>query len=137
MLKEKPPLAIVSPGRVYRRDYDSTHLPMFTQMEALYVDRKVSVRHLKFVLSEFTKRMYGKNTEIRLRSSFFPFTEPSVEADFSWNDGWNVFRNVGYDPEKWTGFAFGMGLERVAMIKYGVRDMRDLVINDVRFLENY
>ncbi|HBT38997.1 MAG: Phenylalanine--tRNA ligase alpha subunit [Thermotoga sp. 50_1627] len=158
MLSEQPPIAIISPGRVYRRDYDATHLPMFTQVEGLYVDEHVSVAHLKYTLEIFAKRMFGPERKIRLRPSYFPFTEPSFEVDVSCGicmgkgcpsckyTGWleilgagmvhpNVFRNVGYDPEKYTGFAFGMGVERIAMLKYGIKDIRDFVRNDERFLE--
>jgi phenylalanyl-tRNA synthetase alpha chain len=158
MLSEQPPIAIVSPGRVYRRDYDATHLPMFTQVEGLYVDEYVSVAHLKYTLEAFAKRMFGAERKIRLRPSYFPFTEPSFEVDVSCGicggkgcpsckyTGWleilgagmvhpNVFKNVGYDPEKYTGFAFGMGVERIAMLKYGIKDIRDFVRNDERFLE--
>ncbi|MEJ5258459.1 MAG: phenylalanine--tRNA ligase subunit alpha [Fervidobacterium sp.] len=148
MLSRKPPLAIVAPGRVYRRDYDATHLPMFTQMEGLYVDHDVTVKHLKYFLEEFARRLLGENTKVRLRPSFFPFTEPSFEVDIYFNNRWfeilgagmvhpNVFKNVGYDPEQWRGLAFGLGVERIAMVKYGVRDIRDLVRNDIRFLENW
>ncbi|MGB9615137.1 MAG: phenylalanine--tRNA ligase subunit alpha [Fervidobacterium sp.] len=148
MLSRKPPLAIISPGRVYRRDYDATHLPMFTQMEGLYVDHDVTVKHLKYFLEEFAKRLLGENAKIRLRPSFFPFTEPSFEVDIYFNNRWfevlgsgmvhpNVFKNVGYDPEEWRGLAFGFGIERIAMVKYGIKDIRDLVRNDVRFLENW
>jgi len=148
MLSRKPPLAIISPGRVYRRDYDATHLPMFTQMEGLYVDHDVTVRHLKYFLEEFARRLLGENTKVRLRPSYFPFTEPSFEVDIYFNNRWfevlgagmvhpNVFKNVGYDPEKWRGLAFGLGIERIAMVKYGIKDIRDLIRNDVRFLENW
>ncbi len=158
MLSEQPHIAILSPGRVYRRDYDATHLPMFTQVEGLYVDEYVSVAHLKYTLEIFAKRMFGAERKIRLRPSYFPFTEPSFEVDVSCGicggkgcpsckyTGWleilgagmvhpNVFKNVGYDPEKYTGFAFGMGVERIAMLKYGIKDIRDFVRNDERFLE--
>jgi len=158
MLSEQPHIAILSPGRVYRRDYDATHLPMFTQVEGLYVDEHVSVAHLKYTLEIFAKRMFGAERKIRLRPSYFPFTEPSFEVDVSCGicggkgcpsckyTGWleilgagmvhpNVFKNVGYDPEKYTGFAFGMGVERIAMLKYGIKDIRDFVRNDERFLE--
>jgi len=148
MLSRKPPLAIIAPGRVYRRDYDATHLPMFTQMEGLYVDHDVTVRHLKYFLEEFARRLLGENTKVRLRPSYFPFTEPSFEVDIYFNNRWfevlgsgmvhpNVFKNVGYDPEEWRGLAFGLGIERIAMVKYGVKDIRDLVRNDQRFLENW
>jgi phenylalanyl-tRNA synthetase alpha chain len=148
MLSRKPPLAIVAPGRVYRRDYDATHLPMFTQMEGLYVDHDVTVKHLKYFLEEFARRLLGEHTKVRLRPSYFPFTEPSFEVDIYFNNRWfevlgagmvhpNVFKNVGYDPEEWRGLAFGLGIERIAMVKYGVKDIRDLVRNDIRFLENW
>ncbi|ANQ53963.1 phenylalanine--tRNA ligase [Thermosipho sp. 1063] len=148
MLERKPPLAIISPGRVFRRDYDSTHLPMFTQMEGLYVDKNVTVRHLKYTLEEMARRVFGESAKVRLKPSFFPFTEPSYEVDVWFQGNWleilgagmvdpNVFRNVGYDPETWSGFAFGLGLERIAMVKYGIKDIRDFIRNDVRFLENY
>ena len=149
MLKKKPPLAIVSPGRVYRRDYDATHLPVFHQCEGLYVDRRVTVGHLKFTLEEFAKKMFGEKTAIRLRPSFFPFTEPSFEVDvYLEGYGWleilgagmvdpEVFKSVGYDPEKWSGFAFGMGIDRIAMLKYGITDIREFIKNDVRFLRSY
>ncbi|AEH50850.1 phenylalanine--tRNA ligase subunit alpha [Pseudothermotoga thermarum] len=160
MLAKQPPIAIISPGKVYRRDYDATHLPMFTQVEGLYVDKNVSVAHLKYVLERFAQEMFGKDRKILLRPSFFPFTEPSFEVDVSCGvcngkgcqacgyTGWleilgagmvhpNVFKNVGYDPEKWTGFAFGMGVERIAMLKYNLKDIRDFIQNDKRFLANF
>ncbi|WP_448375067.1 phenylalanine--tRNA ligase subunit alpha [Fervidobacterium sp.] len=148
MLSRKPPLAIIAPGRVYRRDYDATHLPMFTQMEGLYVDHDVTVKHLKYFLEEFARRLLGENTKVRLRPSYFPFTEPSFEVDIYFNNRWfevlgagmvhpNVFKNVGYSPDEWRGLAFGLGIERIAMVKYGVKDIRDLVRNDIRFLENW
>ncbi len=149
MMSRKPPIAIVSPGRVYRRDYDATHLPVFHQMEGLLVDRDVRVSHLKYTLEEFARRMFGSSAKIRLRPSFFPFTEPSFEVDvYLEGYGWleilgagmvdpEVFKSVGYDPEVWTGFAFGMGVERIAMLKYGITDIREFVRNDLRFLESY
>ncbi|MCD6252981.1 MAG: phenylalanine--tRNA ligase subunit alpha [Thermotogae bacterium] len=142
MEKRTPPIMVVSPGRVYRRDYDATHLPMFHQIEGLYVDRHVSVSHLKWTLMELTSRVFGEKKRIRMRPSFFPFTEPSFEVDV-WFEGkgWfeilgsgmvhpNVLKNVGYDPEEWSGFAFGLGPDRVAMIKYGIGDIRSLVRNE-------
>ena len=149
MLKRKPPLAIISPGRVYRRDYDATHLPMFFQVEGLYVDRNVNVGHLKYTLETFAERIFGENAKVRFKQSFFPFTEPSFEVDVYFPGyGWleilgsgmvdpAVFENVGYDPEEWTGFAFGMGVERIAMLKYGITDIREFVRNDVNFLSKY
>ncbi|PLV58307.1 phenylalanine--tRNA ligase subunit alpha [Thermotoga sp. KOL6] len=149
MLERKPPIAIISPGKVYRRDYDATHLPMFHQVEGLHVDKDLSVAHLKFTLEEFARRMFGESAKVRLRPSFFPFTEPSFEVDvYLKGYGWleilgagmvdpNVFLSVGYDPEEWTGYAFGMGVERIAMLKYGITDIREFVRNDVRFLSSY
>ncbi len=149
MLSKKPPLAIVSPGRAYRRDYDATHLPVFHQCEGLYVDKDVTVGHLKFTLEEFARRMFGAGAKVRLRPSFFPFTEPSFEVDvYLKGYGWleilgagmvdpEVFKSVGYDPEEWQGFAFGMGIDRIAMLKYGITDIRELVKNDIRFLRSY
>ena len=160
MLSSKPPIAIISPGRVYRKDYDATHLPMFIQVEGLYVDRNVTVAHLKYVLEQFVREIFDIDRKIRLRPSFFPFTEPSFEVDVSCGvcngsgcqacayTGWleilgagmvhpNVFKNVGYDPQKWKGFAFGMGIERITMLKYNIGDIRDFIRNDKRFLENF
>ncbi|AKI98370.1 phenylalanine--tRNA ligase [Kosmotoga pacifica] len=161
MENRKPPLAIFAPGKCYRKDTpDTTHLPMFHQFEVLYVDRHVSVAHLKGVLETFVKRIFGKDRRIRLRPSFFPFTEPSFEVDVSCGicggvgcrscggTGWleilgsgmvhpNVFRNVGYDPEEWSGFALGMGVERIVMLKYDIEDIRDLLRNDRRFLKKF
>ncbi len=148
MLKKEPPIAIIAPGRVFRRDYDATHLPMFTQMEGLYVDEQVTVKNLLYLLEEFAKRMFGPSAQVRLRPSYFPFTEPSFEVDIHFNNRWfevlgagivhpNVLKNVGYDPKKWKGLAFGLGVERIAMVKYGIKDIRDLIRNDVNFLENW
>ncbi|HOI64147.1 MAG: phenylalanine--tRNA ligase subunit alpha [Thermotogaceae bacterium] len=157
----KPPLAIFSPGTCYRKDTpDTTHLPMFHQFEVLLVDKGTSVSHLKGTLNHFAKRLFGADRRIRLRPSFFPFTEPSFEVDVSCGicggqgcrscrgSGWleilgagmvhpNVFKNVGYDPEVWSGFALGTGLERIAMLKYDLEDIRDLLRNDRRFLKGY
>ncbi len=160
MLKSKPPLAIISPGRVYRKDeLDATHSPVFHQVEGLYVDRNVSVSHLKMYLEVFAQKFFGNKVSVLLRPSYFPFTEPSFEVDISCifcggkgcnvckNTGWieilgaglvhpNVFQSVNYDPKKWQGFAFGMGIERVAMLKYNIPDMREFYKNDIRFIEN-
>jgi len=159
MMQNEVPVRILSPGRVYRSDYDVTHTPMFHQIEGLYVDKGVKLSHLKGTLLYFAKRMFGENTTIRLRPSYFPFTEPSAEVDVTCvackgkgcrickNTGWleilgcgmvnpNVFRHVGY-PEGVTGFAFGMGLERIAMLKYKINDLRSLFENDVRFLRQF
>lgn len=160
MSGKKPPMAFIAPGAVYRRDDDVTHSPMFHQIEAFLVDRRVTLAHLKGVLAEFAVRMYGKGTPIRLRPSYFPFTEPSAEVDvgctFCKGKGCNVckqtgwleilgcgmihpvvFENCGIDPEEWTGFALGMGLERVAMLRYAIPDIRLLFENDPRFLAQF
>ncbi len=144
-----PPVRIISLGRVYRPDEaDATHFPMFHQMEGLWIDRDVTMAQLKSVLRMFATSYLGADVTIRFRPSFFPFTEPSVEADFHWNDQWvefggagmvdpNVLRAVGYDPEEVTGFAFGLGVERLCMRRHGVTDIRDLYRNDLRFLHQF
>ena len=162
MLAKKPPIRIITPGRTYRRDTtDATHSANFHQCEGLYVDTKpVSLADLKATLSYFAREMMGPSVGVRFRPHFFPFTEPSVEVDFSCHvcggkgcpvckqSGWievagagivdpRVFRHVGYDPEKTYGYAFGMGIERIAMIRYGVTDIRFFYENDVRFLGQF
>jgi phenylalanyl-tRNA synthetase alpha chain len=149
MQGQEPPVAIICPGRVYRRDtQDATHSPIFHQVEGLLIDEGVTLAHLKGTLDHLTKRLFGADREIRLRSGFFPFTEPSIEVDVSWGDGWmeilgagmvdpNVLEHVGYDSEKYTGFAFGVGIERVAMLRHGIPDIRMLYDNDVRFLAQF
>jgi phenylalanyl-tRNA synthetase alpha chain len=149
MEKTPPPIRIISLGRVYRPDTaDATHYPMFHQMEGLLVDRRVTMADLKSVLRLFASSYLGSDVHIRFRPSFFPFTEPSVEADFSWNGGWvefggagmvdpNVLRAVGYDPEQVTGFAFGLGIERLCMRRHGITDIREMYKNDVRFLQQF
>jgi phenylalanyl-tRNA synthetase alpha chain len=161
MEKQKPPVRIIAPGRCYRRDTtDATHSANFHQIEGLYVDREVSMAELKGDLTYFARELMGPNVNIRFRPHFFPFTEPSVEYDFSCHvcggkgcrvckfSGWieisgagmvnpKVFSIVGYDPEAVTGYAFGMGVERIAMILYGIPDIRMLYENDVRFLEQF
>ena len=144
-----PPVRIISLGRVYRPDTaDATHYPMFHQMEGLLIDREVTMADLKSVLRIFATSYLGAEVSIRFRPSFFPFTEPSVEADFSWNDDWiefggagmvdpNVLRAVGYDPEEVTGFAFGLGVERLCMRRHNITDIRELYKNDVRFLRQF
>jgi len=144
-----PPVRIVSLGRVYRPDtIDATHSCMFHQMEGLMVDEHVTMAQLKTVLSLFARSFLGPDVEIRFRPSFFPFTEPSVEVDVKWGDHWmeiggagmvdpNVFKAVGYDPEKVSGFAFGLGIERFCMKHYGVDDIRRFYENDVRFLAQF
>lgn len=160
MLAHKPPVRIITPGRCYRRDtMDATHSASFHQVEGLYVDRNVSLADLKGVLAYFAREMMGPDVKVRLRPHFFPFTEPSVECDFSCHlchgkgcrvckqSGWieiagagmvdpRVFEKVGYDPES-SGYAFGMGLERIAMVKYGIEDIRMFYENDLRFLEQF
>lgn len=161
MEKTRPPLAVVAPGKVFRPDaVDASHSFMFHQIEGLLVDRGITFAHLKGALDLFAKRLFGKETKIRFRPHYFPFTEPSAEVDVSCllcqgkgcsvcgRKGWleimgagmvhpNVFRAVGYDPKKYTGFAFGMGIERIAMLKYGIDDIRLFFENDVRFLEQF
>lgn len=158
MLSEKPPIKMVNPGKVYRPDDDATHSPMFQQIEGLAVDRNITMCDLKGVLEEFAKKLFDENTKTRFRPSFFPFTEPSVEVDVTCamcggkgcrickGTGWieilgagivnpKVLENCGIDSEVYSGFAFGMGIERIAMIKYGIPDMRILFDNDIRFLK--
>ncbi len=144
-----PPIRIISLGRVYRPDeVDATHYPMFHQMEGLYVDRHVTMADLKSVLRLFATSYLGRDVHIRFRPSFFPFTEPSVEVDFQWGDGWIEFGGagmvdpavlsaVGYDPEAVTGFAFGLGIERLCMRRHHITDIRELYKNDVRFLRQF
>jgi len=160
MLKKKPPLRIIAPGTVYRCDSDATHSPMFHQIEGLMVDKGISFADLKGILTIFTNQLFGQETGVRLRPSFFPFTEPSAEVDIACvicggkgcrvckQSGWleilgagmvdpEVYRHVNYDAEDISGFAFGMGIERIAMLKYGISDMRLLFENDVRFLRQF
>jgi len=160
MEKTRPPVRILSPGRVYRRDSDISHTPMFHQIEGLLVDRGITFGDLKGVLTVFLKQIFGEDTALRFRPSFFPFTEPSAEVDIRCvmcrgkgcrvcgQSGWleilgsgmvdpEVFRNVGYDPDEFTGFAFGLGLERIAMLKFGISDIRLFFDNDMRFLEQF
>ncbi len=158
---EKTPIRIICPGKVYRRDDDdATHSHQFTQIEGLVVDKNISLADLKGTLEILAKRLFGEDREIRFRPSFFPFTEPSIEVDVSCfkcggvgcpickDTGWieilgsgmvhpNVLKGCGYDPEKYTGFAFGIGPERVAMLKYGITDIRNFYTNDVRFLQDF
>ncbi len=160
MEKTPPPVRIISPGKVYRRDSDVSHTPMFHQVEGLLVDRGVSLGDLKGVLTYFVHQMFGPQTALRFRPSFFPFTEPSAEVDIQCvmcggtgcrvcgQSGWleilgsgmvdpEVFNAVGYDQEEYTGFAFGLGVERIAMLKYGISDIRLFYENDQRFLEQF
>jgi phenylalanyl-tRNA synthetase alpha chain len=160
MEKRSPPLHVIAPGKVYRRDSDATHTPMFHQVEGLVVDEGVTLGDLKGTLVAFAQAMFGAERRVRLRPHFFPFTEPSVEVDVSCmlcggigcrlcrKSGWleilgagmvdpNVFGFVDYDPELYTGFAFGMGIERIAMLKHGVNDLRLFFENDLRFLRQF
>ncbi len=148
-----PPLRMIAAGKVYRSDSDQTHTPMFHQVEGLLVDEHASFADLKGTLSEFVRAFFERDFEMRFRPSYFPFTEPSAEVDIAWQqpDGstrWlevlgcgmvhpNVLRNVGIDPERYTGFAFGLGVERFAMLRYGVNDLREFFENDVRFLRRF
>ncbi len=143
------PLRIISLGRVYRPDApDATHFPMFHQMEGLWVDKNVSMAQLKSVLRLFATSYLGSDVKVRFRPSFFPFTEPSVEVDYWWNGNWiefggagmvdpNVFQALNIDPEQWSGFAFGLGVERLCMRRFGIVDIRDLYRSDVRFLRQF
>lgn len=155
MKKQAPPVRIIVPGRVYRRDNpDATHNPTFQQIEGLYVDRKVTVSDLKGTVEFVFKDLLGSDTRIRFRPHYFSYTEPSFEIDFScpltrkMGKEWleiagcgmvhpKVFENVGYDPEQWTGWAFGFGIERIAMIRYGINDIRLFYEDDVRFLKQF
>jgi len=149
MEKHKPPLKIIAPGRVYRVDLDATHSPMFHQIEGLWVDEQVSFADLKGVVSEFLLRFFERDDlKVRFRPSFFPFTEPSAEVDMSFGEGWlevggcgmvhpNVFKYVNIDSEKYQGFAFGLGPDRLAMLRYGVKDLRLFFENDLRFLRQF
>ena len=144
-----PPLRVISPGRVYRVDSDATHSPMFHQVEGLWVDERVSFANLKGVIQDFLQKFFeDESIAVRFRPSFFPFTEPSAEIDMSWNDGWleiggcgmihpSVLTQVNIDTEKFQGFAFGLGVERLTMIKYGVSDLRPFFTNDIRFLKQF
>lgn len=149
MEAHRPPVKVIAPGRVYRVDSDATHSPMFHQVEGLWVDEHITFSDLKGVLIEFLKRFFEReDLEVRFRPSFFPFTEPSAEIDMSFGSGWlemggagmvhpNVLRNVKIDSEKYQGFAFGLGLDRLAMLRYGVNDLRLFFENDLRFLKQF
>jgi len=160
MKNRKPPLRIIAPGKVYRCDSDLTHTPMFQQVEGLMVDKRISFGDLKGILTTFVHQMFDSQTSLRFRPSFFPFTEPSAEVDILCvicrgkgcrvcsHTGWleilgsgmvhpAVFENVGYDTSKYSGFAFGMGIERIAMLKYGIDDLRRFFDNDLRFLKQF
>ena len=158
--KEKSPIRVIVPGKTYRREDDATHSHQFNQVEGLVIDKNITLAHLKGTLEVFMRKLLGEDTQLRFRPSYFPFTEPSYEVDVSCfkcggkgcnlckQTGWiellgagmvhpNVLKMNGYDPDKYTGFAFGTGLDRLAMFKYGITDMRYLYRNDVRFLEQF
>lgn len=149
MKEQKPPLKIIAPGRVYRPDtVDASHSFMFHQIEGLMVDDRVTFSDLKGVLHLFLRELFGSSTKIRFRPHFFPFTEPSVEIDIQWGKGWleilgagsvdpNVFKEVGYDAARVRGFAFGLGVERIAMLRHGINDIRHFYENDLRFLRQF
>ncbi len=153
MKERKPPIRIIAPGRVYRSDSDQTHTPMFNQVEGLVVGKDITFASLKGVLEQFVSTFFEKDLRLRLRPSYFPFTEPSAEVDVEWQQpdgrqGWlevlgcgmvhpNVLRAGGIDPEKYTGFAFGLGVERFAMLRYGVDDLRKFFENDAEFLRQF
>jgi phenylalanyl-tRNA synthetase alpha chain len=148
MQNDEPPFRFIAPGRVYRCDSDMTHTPMFHQVEGLIVDESVTFADLKGMLIDFLEIFFEKELQIRFRPSYFPFTEPSAEVDIMGERGWlevlgcgmvhpNVLKNVGVDPEKYTGLAFGMGVERLAMLYYGVDDLRMFFDNDLRFLKQF
>jgi phenylalanyl-tRNA synthetase alpha chain len=160
MLAQRPPVRIIAPGKVFRRDDDVTHSPMFCQVEGLVVDEHITLGDLKGVLEAFIHRLYGPKTKLRFRPSFFPFTEPSAEVDIQCvicggsgcrvcsHSGWleilgsgmvhpKVFEAVDYDPERYTGFAFGLGVDRIAMLKYGIEDIRLFYENNIKFLEQF
>ena len=152
MKQQKPPLRIITPGRVYRSDSDQTHTPMFHQMEGLVVDRHCTFAQLKGCLQEFLNQFFETELEFRFRPSYFPFTEPSAEVDIrhslSGEQAWmeilgcgmvhpKVLQNVGIDPEEYSGFAFGIGLDRLAMLRYHIPDLRMTFENDLRFLRQF
>ena len=159
MLKDKPPLAFISPGKVYRKDDDSTHLPMFHQIEGLYVDEDVSFAQLKDLMYKICHSLFGDATKLRFRPSYFPFTEPSAEVDIGYDlkdgeiiigegDKWleilgcgmvhpNVLKNVKVNPAKYQGYAFGIGIDRLAMLKYGINDLRAFFDCDYRWLNHF
>lgn len=154
MAGRKPPIRIIAPGKVYRSDSDQTHTPMFHQVEGLLVDETSSFADLKGTLKQFVDAFFERDFAMRFRPSYFPFTEPSAEVDIAWErgdgnaPGWlevlgcgmvhpNVLKNCGIDPERYTGFAFGLGVERFAMLRYGVADLRSFFDNDLRFLKQF
>ena len=149
MLEKKPPLAFISGGKVYRKDDDATHLPMFHQIEGIYVDQEVSFANLKDIIYKIVRELFGDNVKLRFRPSYFPFTEPSAEVDILSDNGkWLeilgcgvvnpvVLENCDINSEKYSGFAFGLGIERIAMLKFGVRDIRDFYKSNLDFLRQF
>jgi phenylalanyl-tRNA synthetase alpha chain len=149
MLENEPPIYVICPGRTYRADeLDATHTPVFNQVEGLVVDQGITMAHLKGTLDHFAAKMFGPDVTTRIRPSFFPFTEPSAEVDFFYNGRWiewggcgmvnrRVLAACGIDTDIYTGFAFGMGLERTLMVKHGISDMHDIVEGDVRFSRQF
>jgi len=148
MEKSDPPHRIICPGKVYRKDSDLTHTPMFHQIEGLVVEKDASFAQLKGLLNDFLEDFFGGKVELRFRPSYFPFTEPSAEADIRWKKNWlevlgcgmvhpNVLEGVGVDTKKYSGFAFGLGVERMAMLKYDISDLRSFFENDLRFLKQF
>ena len=149
MLEKTPPLAFISGGKVYRKDDDATHLPMFHQVEGIYIDRNVSFSNLKDLIFQIVHSLFGENVELRFRPSYFPFTEPSAEVDILSSDQkWLevlgcgivnpvVLKNCNIDPTKYSGLAFGIGVERIAMLKYGVKDIRDFYKSNIDFLSQF
>ena len=158
MLTQKPPIRVIVPGRTFRADHDATHSPMFHQCEALVIDRAITLAHLKGCIIDFLRAFFGiASLPVRFRASYFPFTEPSMEVDIGWNrrtgelgsgSDWleilgsgmvhpNVLANVGIDPREWQGFAFGMGVERLTMLKYGIPDLRAFYESNLRWLRHY
>ena len=148
MEKSEAPHRIICPGKVYRKDSDLTHTPMFHQIEGLVVEEDASFSQLKGLLNDFLEDFFGEQVELRFRPSYFPFTEPSAEADIRWNKNWlevlgcgmvhpNVLQGVGVDTNKYSGFAFGLGVERMAMLKYDIPDLRAFFENDIRFLDQF
>jgi phenylalanyl-tRNA synthetase alpha chain len=148
MNENPPPLRVIAPGRVYRCDSDMTHTPMFHQVEGILVDEGITFAHLKGVLEDFAEHIFGAGVRTRFRPSYFPFTEPSAEVDIMGDKGWmeilgcgmvhpTVLENVGIDSRKYSGFAFGMGVERIAMLRYGINDIRMFFENDLRFLTQF
>ncbi|HEY8428152.1 MAG TPA: phenylalanine--tRNA ligase subunit alpha, partial [Sandaracinaceae bacterium] len=149
MRAHRPPIRVLAPGRVYRSDSDATHSPMFHQVEGLWIDERIGFSDLKGVAIAFLQQFFERtDLKVRFRPSFFPFTEPSAEIDMSFGDGWleiggcgmvhpNVLRHGNVDPERYQGFAFGMGIDRLAMLRYGVDDLRLFFQNDLRFLRQF